>query len=298
MTRHISRVSLFLGFCLSSFAVAEDKKPTPEKLREMAAESMKRSDVKGARIIETQNLLVATTLPAAKAKSVAESLQRTFALAAKTLKFAETELGANRTIVYMFADLDNFRQFQRAILRVRPDEGEYAAYDVKRDNPYVAVSARRDDHNPNFALIAGNEICRALLAKKGGNARVAEWMKDGFAHAVQMRLNPRSVGADRAMVRRMAPRVAKNSKVKPVVDKAWSGTGREKDLVASSLMDYFTVGPGAEKFESILNGLIPTAGGRDPSFADALKAAEWTVPDLDHAWRDWVAKGSPASKDK
>jgi hypothetical protein len=26
--------------------------------------------------------------------------------------------------------------------------------------------------------------------------------------------------------------------------------------------------------------------------------ADWMLEDLDRAWRDWVAKGSPANKDK
>ncbi len=297
MSRRAFFASVIVVFGLSTVATAQAKKPAAN-LPEMAAAAMKKADVQNARVIETDYLVVASTLPEGKAKVLADSLQKVFALAAKTLKIPETELEANRMVIYTFADLDNFRQFQRAVLRVRPEDGEYSAYDIKRDNPFIAVAARRGDRNPQFDWIAGNAICGAVLAKKGGNARLSEWMKDGFAHAVQMRLNPGKAGRDRSAVARMAPRLSKTSKAKPVVDKAWSGTGKDKDLVAASLMDYLTFGPGAEKFENILNGLIPTAGGGDPSFDMALKAADWMVEDLDRAWREWVSKGSPVSKDK
>src|SRR5262249_42798908 len=137
---------------------------------------------------------------------------------------------------------------------------------------------------------------RALLAKKGGNARLTEWMKDGFARAVAMRLNPGSAATDRAAVRRLAPKLAKTAKVMPVVDKAWSGTGKDKDLIAASLMDFLTFGAGSEKFGTLLSALIPSDAIASPTFADALKGADWMVEDLDRAWRDWLAAGSPAGK--
>jgi hypothetical protein len=303
MSRHLSLAIAILCLCSLPIAKGQAKKkdtPEPEKkkdvnLRETAVEAMKKSDVKDARIVETENLVVVTALSESKAKAFADSLQKTFALAAKALKFEEAEVKAAHVIIYTFADLDNFRQFQRSVLKVRPED-ELAIFDMKRDDPFIAVAARRGERNPSFELLAGNEICRALLAKKGGNARLTEWMKDGFARAVQWRLAPGTAGADRSAVARMAPRLGKTAKGMPVVDKAWSGTGKDKDLVAASLMDFFTFGPGSEKFSSVLNGLIPVDGGGDPSFGDALKAADWMLDDLDRAWREWVAKGSPGGK--
>jgi hypothetical protein len=293
MTRSIAILLAAIG--LSPFAIAQDKTPSPEKVRETATQAMKKSDVKDARVIDTTNLVIACALPEAKAKTLADNLQKTFAMATKALKFEEGDLKGAKMIVYVFPDLDSFRQFQRSVLKERPED-EIAIYDVKRDDPFVAVAPRRGDRSPNFELMSGNELCRALLTKKGGNARITEWMKDGFARAVQMRHNPASVGTDRSVVARMAPRLPKTAKANPVVDKAWSGTGKEKDLVAASLMDFLTFGSGAEKFGNILNGLIPADGGGDPTFADALKAADWMLEDLDRAWREWLAKGSPAAK--
>lgn len=266
-----------------------------EKLKTQAADAMKKADVKDARVVETEHLVVATELPEAKAKSLADSLEKVFVHAAKALKFDAADTKGQVT-VFTFTDLDNFRQFQRSVLKQRPDDDQFSAYDVKRDDPFVAVSARRNEKSPSFETLAGGEICRALLAKKAGNARLPEWMKDGFAKAVTWRMNPSTASAVRSAVSRLAPALRKGAKGMLVVDKAWSGMAREKDLVAASLMDYFTSGPGADKFGSILNSMIPTDAAAMPTFLDALKAADWMVEDLDRSWREWVSKGSPAAK--
>jgi hypothetical protein len=265
-----------------------------EKLKAQAAEAMKKADVADARVVETEHLLVATVLPEAKAKGLADGLEKVFVQAVKALKLEPADTKGQVT-VFAFADVDHYRQFQRSVLKQRPDDDEYASFDIKRDDAYVAVSARRSEKNPNFEALAGGELCRALLAKKAGNAKLPEWMKDGFARAVSWRLNPAAAGADRAAVARLAPPLRKGAKgAMPVVDRAWSGTGKEKDVVAASLMDYFTSGPGAEKFGNVLGSLAPTDATATPTFADALKAADWMVEDLDRSWREWVSKGSPA----
>jgi len=286
MSARLSVVLAILG-ALSS-ARADDK------LKAQAAEAMKKADVADARLVESEHLVVATTLSDAAAKKLADGLEKVYAQAARALKLdaAETK---GRFTVYTFADPDNFRQFQRSVLKQRPDD-QYAAFDVKRDDPYLAVAARRGEKAPNFDALAGGELCRALLAKRAGNAKLPEWMKDGFAKAVAWRLNPSSASADRSAVSRLAPALRKGTKGAPiVVDKAWSGTGRDRDLVAASLMDYFTSGPGADKFASLLASLIPTDAAATPTFMDALKAADWMVEDLDRSWREWVGKGSPTA---
>ena len=266
-----------------------------DKLKTQAAEAMKKADVADARVVETEHLVVATALPEVKAKALADALEKVFAQAAKALKLEAADTKGQVT-VFTFSDVDNYRQFQRSVLKQRPDDDQYASFDVKRDDAYAAVSARRSEKTPNFEALTGGELCRALLAKKAGNAKLPEWMKDGFAKAVTWRLNPTAAGADRAAVARLAPPLRKGAKgAMPVVDRAWSGTGKDRDVMAASLMDYFTTGPGAEKFGNVLSSLVPTDATATPTFADALKAADWMVEDLDRSWREWVSKGSPAA---
>jgi hypothetical protein len=286
-------VRLFAGLALVaglSLSVRAD-----DKLKTQAADAMKKADVKDAHIVATEHLVVAASLPEPKVKALGDGLEKIYVQAAKALKLDAAETKGQVT-VFVFTDLDYYRQFQRSVLKQRPDDDETASYDVKRDDPYVAVSVRRGERSPNFDTLAGTELGRALLAKKAGNARLAEWMKDGFAKAVAWRVNPAAGAGERSAVTRLAPPLRKGAKATTwVVEKAWSGMGKEKDLVAASLIDYFTSGPGAEKFGSVLSALIPTDSAPMPTFADALKAADWMVEDLDRSWREWLAKGSPAA---
>jgi hypothetical protein len=289
LVRSFAGLSLLAGLSVSVHA--------DDKLKSQAADAMTKSEVKEPHVVETSHLVVATALPEAKTKSLANALEKVYLQATKALKFDANELKGQMT-VFVFSDLDNFRQFQRSVIKERPDESLMATYDVKRDDPYVIVSAKRGDKNPNYETIAGTEISRALLAKKGGAAKLTEWMKDGFATAVTWRLNPGVAGTDRSAVRSMAPPLKKGAKGVAVVDKAWTGTGREKEILAASLMDYFTSGTGAEKFGNVLNAMLPSDAMPMPTFLDALKANEWMVEDLDRSWREWVAKGSPAAPAK
>jgi len=300
MRSHVAiGLSLFALIPIASVHAQQNDKekpapPTAAKQIEFATEAMKKADVKVTRIVETQRLIVATSMPETKAKPLAENLEKVYLVASKALKFEAADEKA-KLVVFVFTDLDQYRQFKRSVVKERPDDGETASHDVKRDDPFVAVSARRGEKSPNFEALAASELCRALLAKKGGNARLPEWMKSGFARAVQMRTDPRSIGGDRQAVARLAPKLAKGAKGTPVADKAWTGEGKERDLVAASLMDFLTFGPGSEKLGSLLSALVPTAAIDEPTFAAALMG-DWTLEDLDRAWRDWIAKGSPASK--
>jgi hypothetical protein len=270
------------------------KPPTAEKQREFAVESLKKAEVKDGRVVETDRLLVAAPLSESRAKALADGLEKIYAAASKALKFEAADEKA-KLVVFVFTELDRYRQFKRSVIKERPDDAETASHDVRRDDPYVAVSARRGERNPNFEALAADEICRALLAKKGGNARLPDWMKAGFARAVQMRTDPKSVGGDRATVLKLAPKLGKGAKAYPVADKAWTGMGKERDAVAASLMDFLTFGPGSEKLGTIMSALVPTAGIDEPTFAAAL-TGDWTLEDLDRAWREWIHKGSPVAR--
>jgi hypothetical protein len=286
LVRLFAGLSLLAGLSLSVHA--------DDKLKSQAADALIKSEVKEPHVVETTHLVVASAIPEPKLKTLGEALEKTYVQATKSLKFEGNDLKGQMTM-FVFTDLDNFRQFQRAVLKERPDDDQSTAYDVKRDDPYVVVSAKRGDRNPSYETIAGNEISRALLAKKAGAAKLSEWMKDGFARAVTWRLYPGAAGADRSAVRSMAPPLKKGAKGVCIVEKAWTGTGREKELVAASLMDYFTSGSGAEKFGNVLNAMLPSDAMPMPTFQDALKASEWMVDDLDRSWREWVGKGSPAA---
>src|SRR3954454_208725 len=190
--------SLALVAGLASSARADDK------LKTQAAEAMKKADVADARVVETEHLVVATVLPEAKAKALADGLEKVFVQAAKALKLEPADTKGQVT-VFTFTDLDNYRQFQRSVLKQRPEEDEYASFDVKRDDAYVAVSARRSEKTPNFEALGSAELCRARLAKEAGNAKLPGGGKDCWAKAMNCRLNRAAPGAGWSAVARLAP---------------------------------------------------------------------------------------------
>src|SRR4051812_17028946 len=103
--RYFSGFAVVVGLSLPVLA--------DDKLKDQAAEAMKKSEVKDATIVQTTHLVVASSLPEAKAKALADTLEKTFNQAAKALKLDAGETKTQVTI-FAFAELDNYRQFQRA----------------------------------------------------------------------------------------------------------------------------------------------------------------------------------------
>src|SRR5438270_12432362 len=83
-----------------------------DKLKTQAAEAMTKAEVKDARVLESEHLVVATGLPEAKAKALADGLEKVYVQAARALKLDAAD-AKGRVTVFVFADLDHYRQFQR-----------------------------------------------------------------------------------------------------------------------------------------------------------------------------------------
>jgi hypothetical protein len=291
-------MNLVVFSLLTSSGFAQEKIPTSSQLKEKGIALLKAAEVKEPQAVETANLVVIVGLPEAKAKTLSESLEKTYAFAAKGLKLDPREDDKEAKLsIYVFPNLDAFHSYIRSALKRRPEKDETFTMDTKAVTPFIAVTPKRGETNVNYETLVGDQISGALLQRKGGNAVLTEWMRDGFARAVAMRMNSGIASADRGAVRRIAPPVAKTAKTHTcVVDKAWSGMGKEKEQVAACLMDFLVFGSGNAKLGNILSGLTPSDENRDPTFARALMSAEWKVEDLDKEWRDWLGKGSPAGK--
>ncbi len=288
-------LSLALAFVFADATFADDKDTSPDRLKAGAVEALTKAEVKDPRTVETDHLIVAGGLPEVKLKAIADSVEKVHAKAHKALQFDATP--QPKTVVYLFPDVDALRQYKRSVLKERAADDEYCFYDVKGDVTKVVVSPRRGDRNPKFEQLAGDEVCRALLARKAGPAaKLTEWMKDGFAKAVTWRLDPKTASTERGTARRLAPPVGKNWKGMCVVEMAWSGSGKDKDAIAATLMDFFTFGAGADKLPSVLGALLPSDAVAEPKFDGAIAATGWKVEELEYAWRDWLRKGSPEFK--
>lgn len=294
MFRHLGLCAALLA---SPLLAADDKIPTPAKLKEIAAEGLTKADVKDGRTVETPHLIVASGLPEPKAKAAADAAEKMYVRAHKALKFDATEVPEPKTLLYLFPDVDAYRSYKRNVLKARAAEDEYALHDVKGDYTLIALAPRRGDKTPKFEALAAEEVGKGLLVKKAGpNARLTEWMKDGFVKAVNWRADPKTLGTERSRARQLAPRVGKGWKGTYVVEMAWTGTGTDKDAIAATLMDFLTFGVGADKLALVLGALVPTDEVLDPKPGQALLATGWKMEELEYQYRDWLAKGSPEFK--
>ena len=290
----LSLVGLALLLPFSSLQ-AQDKPLSGDKQKAFAADAMKKAGRQG-RPGRRDRRTWSSPRPCRKRRRRLSptGLDKVYVPAAKALKF-ERPTRSPRRWSFTFADLDQLP----AVPAVGPEGAagrrRDRVFDVRRDDPFVAVSARRGDKNPNFECWRATRSAGPCWRRRAATPGCREWMKDGFARAVAWRVNPRSARADRSAVVRLAPRLRRGPRQTPVVDKAWTGTGEEKDLIAASLMDFLTFGPGAE---SSAASSAPDPDGRDrcADVRGRLTSADWMVEDLDRAWREWVAKGSPAAK--
>jgi hypothetical protein len=289
-----------LGLCallLTSPLAAQDPEFPPEKLKKIATEGLTRADVKDGRVVETDHLIVASGLTEPKAKAAADAAEKRYVRAHKALKFDAPASPEPKTLLYLFPDIDAYRSFKRNVLKERAADDEFAMQDVKGDYLLIALAPRRGEKSPKFDALAAEEVGKALLVKKGGpNARITEWMKDGFVKAVNWRAAPGTVGPERGRSRQLAPRIPKGWKGTNVVQLAWTGTGADKDAIGTTLMDFLTFGPGAEKLPLVLGALVPTDEVMDPKPEQALLAPGWKLDEIEYLYRDWLAKGSPENK--
>lgn len=278
-------------------AVGQDKKITPEMQKKMADEAMKAAGIKEASIVESPHIVLASSLPTAGAEKLVGNLEKVYTLAKKALRFENAPMDEPKYQIYAFGDVDAFRGYVRSVLKRSPDKDEYSIIDFKGDIPLIVVSAQRNEKTPNYDAMISQELTGMLLAKRGGNAKIDSWMKDGFHKAVMSRIDPKVGAAEKTKIRTLARPLAKNAKITTTLaEKAWGEANAERDAIAMSLMEFFTFGAGAPKFQDILSGLTPSEEVRMPTMMSALMGMEWKdATGLERAWRDWVSKGSPST---
>ncbi|CAN5171832.1 hypothetical protein BH11PLA2_BH11PLA2_51740 [soil metagenome] len=284
-------------FTVTSPAWSADKEELV-KQKATAEENWKKlGDAKKA-IHETNDLLIYTNLPEAKAKTLGEAAQKTVAAAREALGFAKDEtLFPGKLTVYIFADFADLKNFIRKIELRRPEANTNFTQSLRGDTPFIALSPASGAKVNDTELSA--EVATwtgaAVLNKKlgiGPNGNIPEWLQKGFGKAASVRgdKSESRVATHRAKVKAV---VLANGGKSVWAKDVWSGTVvKDADLAAASLVEYLAFGPGQEKFLAFCKVLRP--GGDDapaPTIEDALKAAEWSMEGVDTGWKTWVQKG-------
>ena len=293
--------------------LAQDKKVTPEMQKKTAEEAMKAATVTSATVVESPNLILASALPEAKAKTLVANMDKVFVLARKGLRYEPAPKDEPKTMIYAFGDVDVFRGYVRTVLKRSPDKDEFTAMDIKGDVPVIAVTARRGETTLNYDQMVGKAIVELLLTKRTPNTNIEGWMMDGYQKVVLSRIDPKVGAAEKTKIRQLVRPLPKGAQImQTIAEKAWGEAGPEKDAVAMSLMEYLTFGTGGSKLADVLRGLAPSEDVRMPTFLTAIKGMEFQIAKenykappgkewketngaagLERGWREWIGKGSP-----
>jgi hypothetical protein len=278
-------------------AVAQDKKDEKKdgaKQKSAAVANMKKADLGGGRVIETQNFLVGSTLSEEKAKALGALLEKVAPLARRAAQYEDKEEPwKGKLAVYHLPEGRDFKSFMRNVV---VDEPNGVHSDLRSDDPFVVdpveVSGKAteaDQFANTAAVVAG-----AYLKSKGGSASLPGWLTDGFGRVTAMRAE--GTNSKRYLAYKAAARTAafggKGLGPAALADLWAESRPANIDLIANSLAEFLAYGSGKENFPKVLAGFRPGENGTTPTAAQAFEAAGWKdVPALEAAWKRWVQTG-------
>jgi len=286
----MQKLAAFLLLCGATCVLAADEKPDiaaeVAKHKALLEAAKKTIDAPKAAIIETKNLIVFSTLPADKLKSIGDGLERQFATAVSALKFDDTDKNwTGKLGVYVFADRDEYGTFMSKVEKRSVERDEAVFVKGSGDNIYVAVTIGRGKINPDLEREAQLQLANALLSRKTGTAvKLPIWVTDGFGRAVLFRAVPLKYAGERGRMRSVASK-------KPMKE-VWSDEPNDDTyLVSTSFMDYLAFGPEKAKFVDFLKGMAPAEGKKGPDVNDAFEAAKIDGKKIEAAWHKWASSG-------
>src|SRR5262245_13298818 len=286
-----------LAFGTLPHTSAQDKdKELVKKAKETAAANLKKINVTKPTIVETDNFLIAGSMPEDKAKALGTMLEKTLKLTRTTLKYDDKEVAwrGGKLTVYFLSEPDEYKSFMRKVLQTSP-EGTHV--DFRAEPPFVVDPAElpgkpteADLHWNTAARVAGEH----LKAKGTGTQVIPDWLRDGFCRVTAMRAE--GTGTKRYQTYRtqaknaiFSPKTGKQPVLADIWSDAKSATG---DVLAMSFSDVLAYGGAAVDCPKFLDGLKPTEIVGSPTVQNGFEAAGWKDQTmLDARWKKWVATG-------
>lgn len=270
-----------------------------DKQKAAALANLKTAELSGYTVVESATLILVSPLPEARAKAVAEALEKTVKSARKGLQFTDKdEAWKGKLTVYHVPDRRGYGQFLRLVAGDRSDTATFVT--VRGDEPYVAtgaeVAAKAAD--ADIAAEIGPAIGAAYFQSKAGPMTpLPAWVRAAFGRAASLRAEGPS--GKRLTPYKAAARSAVLGKGRgpATLGELWANERPDAELVATSFLDYLAFGTdkaGQEKFTRFVTNLRPDENGESPEVAKALETAGWKAPELEVAWRSWAAKGMAA----
>lgn len=288
-------VLLLATILLPASAVRADE--ASEKQKKLAVSNLKLAEVAGYEFVETDDLLIYTTLPAEKAKTLAAQLQKAYILARKVLQYDAAEKPwTGKLTYYYFTESKHFKTYMRAVVGESPRDSEQHTV-LKGDAPFVldlSEGATPAAQQAGFAEAAMFVAMTTLDAKTGTGAALPPWARLGFGRAVMLRADGANTPRMQAFRGQARLAVLRGTAGKPPAKLAdvWEGGNRNDDVLATSFMDFLAFGPNAADFPKIVTSLKPGENNAPPMLPMALESStgmKWM--DLELSWKKWVQSG-------
>src|SRR5688572_16785753 len=201
---------ILAAVCLVACTVSAargDRADEVKKQKSAAAANAEKAGLVGLSAAETEGLLVYAAVPETTARTLAETLQKTYQLCRTTLKFAADEKPwPGKLTVYVLTDAAQFTNFVRRIEQRRPDKGVTYTLSLRGDFPYAVYSVGAGERvsDADVTAEAAAVVGAAVLNRKAGaGADVPEWLELGFGRAAAVRAdgNPARLASYKVRVR-------------------------------------------------------------------------------------------------
>ena len=294
-------LALFAALALSVPALAQVKVERSVEVKaqkEVAAEKLAKVGSIKTTQVETADLLLYTTWPEAKAKSLAVGVQKVYELARKTLQFeAADSPWPGKLTVFFIPERKEFNTFIRLVEQRKPDVTDTTSVQVRGKEPYILVGLETDSKftDGDMAGEVGAAVAESLLNTKAGVSAGAVtlpgWIATGFGKLMVLRVdgNAAKLAAYKVKVRGL---IAKGKTVTAKASDAWGeAKTKETDTITVSVVDFLLFGPDSTKFAKVLSGFKPSEERPTPTVEQSLEVADYKPDTLDAAWKAWLAKG-------
>src|SRR5262245_44927974 len=182
-TRFALPALLFAAAIASQTAASaqEKDKDKATKAKAAAVENLKKCKIDKPTVVETDNFVVAGSMPEEKAKALGAVVEKVLPVARKAAEYEEKDVAwTGQLTVYFLPEGEEFKSFMPRVLQATP-EGAYV--DFRADPPLVVDPAElpgKPTEADQFAAVAARVAGEHLKAKGTGTQMIPEWLRDGF----------------------------------------------------------------------------------------------------------------------
>lgn len=235
--------------------------------------------------LETDRFLIYGTVDQKRFKEISALLDKTYALAAKTLEADGETPWSGKLAVYLLAERGEYNRLVRALEARRAEEDEQGSFNVDGDFPYVLAGPPLSKADLAPEQQAAEQVAAALLSRQP-RVKAPHWVQVAFGRATVLKAGP---AKDLTLEhRRVYLAVMKNKRsIKEVLGRS-SLDADETTVMRASLLEYLAYSGRTAKFLPFIKGFVPGEDGTEGKIEGALDSANLVADKLDAVWQGWV----------